>query len=346
MTKLEGMRERFLGFVTLLICLLMIAGFVFVFVFFEEYPVSETIRVKTGESIGQIAENLFRNKVINNPFSFKVGTRIFRVERKIKAGFYRFEGETTLYKVIMELTTGRDRLLRLTFPEGLTCHEMFALLAAQHLGKEENYQRLFNQPDGLVPPEFGQVPTLEGFLFPDTYLFREKASEREILQQMVRQFQKRFNAASRNSSVSQQLTSYERLILASLVEKETSREGERPLVASVFLNRLRIHMKLDCDPTIIYSLMRQGRWDGNIRKSDITMEDPYNTYVHGGLPPGPIANPGAAALYAVFHPEKSNYLYFVSRNDGTHVFASHYSQHLENVRRYQVQYWRKKRHQK
>jgi UPF0755 protein len=340
------MKVRFSAFATLLICLFIITAFVFVFVFFKEYTVSETIRIQRGESIGQIAENLFKNRVIDNPLSFKLGTRVFRVERKIKAGFYRFEGKTTLYKVIMELTTGKDRLLRLTFPEGLTCQEMFAILTAHHLGSEENYMQLFKHPAGLIPPEFGEAPTLEGFLFPDTYLFPERASEREVIQQMIQQFQIRFHSASENASISQQLSQYQRLILASLVEKETSREGERSLVASVFLNRLRIHMKLDCDPTIIYSLMRNGRWDGNIRKADISMEDPYNTYVHGGLPPGPIANPGAAALYAVFHPVRSTYLYFVSRNDGTHVFASHYSQHLENVRRYQIRYWRKKRYQK
>ncbi len=338
------MKVRFFSFMTLLLCLFMLGGFILVYSFFREYPVSETIRIKKGENIGQIAEKLFQNRVINNPLTFKIGTRLFKVERKIKAGFYRFEGKTTLYRVIMELTTGRDRLVRITFPEGLTCREMFSILVSRKLGSEKNYMRLFYHPGGLVPPEFGKISTLEGFLFPDTYLFPEQATEREIITQMVRQFRKRFRESMKNASVSQDLTLFQRLILASLVEKETSREGERPLVASVFLNRLKIHMKLDCDPTIIYSLMRAGRWDGNIRKSDMSMEDPYNTYVHGGLPPGPIANPGAAALFSVFHPARNNYLYFVSRNDSTHVFASHYSQHLENVKRYQIRYWRKKRH--
>ncbi|MCK5878541.1 MAG: endolytic transglycosylase MltG [Holophagae bacterium] len=340
------MKIRFLVVSIFLICLSILVGCTFFFVFFKEYPVSATIRVQKGESIARIADNLYQNKVINAPVSFRLGTRVFRVERKIKAGFYRFEGQMTLHKVIMELTTGKDRLVRLTFPEGLSCLEMFDLLTSHHLGTKENYLTLFNHPAELVSPEFGEVSTLEGFLFPETYFFPERASEREVVQQMIRQFQKRFQSASKNAAVSQTLSLYQRLVLASLVEKETSREGERPLVASVFLNRLRIHMKLDCDPTIIYSLMREGRWDGNIRKSDISMQNPYNTYVHGGLPPGPIANPGAAALFSVFHPAESDYLFFVSRNDGTHVFASHYSQHLENVRRFQVQYWRKKRQQR
>lgn len=340
------MKLRLFTVAMLLTCLSILVGFAFTFVFFKKQPVSATIRVQKGDSIARIAENLYQNKVINEPAFFRIGTRFFRVERKIKAGFYRFEGRMNLHKVIMELTTGKDRLVRITFPEGLTCREMFELLTSHHLGTRENYLELFNQPAELIPPEFGEVSTLEGFLFPDTYLFPEQASEREIILQMLQQFQKRFQSASKNAAVSQTLTLYQRLVLASLVEKETSREGERPLVASVFLNRLRIHMKLDCDPTIIYSLMREGRWDGNIRKSDISMQDPYNTYVHGGLPPGPIANPGAAALFSVFHPAKSDYLFFVSRNDGTHVFASHYSQHLENVRRFQVQYWRKKRQQR
>ncbi len=340
------MKVRFLTLITLLLCLSMIAGAIFVHIFFEKYPVSATIRVNKGESVRQVSEKLYGNKVVNSREYFKTGTRLFGVEREIKAGFYRFEGEMTLYQVIMELTTGRDRLIRITFPEGLTCREMFQILVSKGLGSEKNYLQIFNDPADLLPPEFKGAMTLEGFLFPDTYLFPERATEEEIVREMIRQFMIHFQKASANPAVFQALTSFERLTLASLIEKETSREGERPLVASVFLNRLRIHMKLDCDPTIIYSLIRQGRWDGNIRKPDITIDDPYNTYVYGGLPPGPIANPGEASLFAVFHPARTDYLYFVSRNDGTHVFASHYSEHLENVRHYQVRYWHRKRHKK
>ncbi|NOZ12825.1 MAG: endolytic transglycosylase MltG [Acidobacteria bacterium] len=338
------MKIRFFACITLLITLVMILGTLFIYIFFKEYPVSATIPVKKGESIGRISEILYENQVIKSKDFFKLGTRIFHVEKRIKAGFYRFDGKMTLYQIIMELTTGRDRLVRVTFPEGLTCHEMFRILVSKGLGEEKKYLRLFSNPDGLVPPGFSGAVTLEGFLFPDTYFFSQHATEREILYQMIQQFIGHFHKASAGVSASGNLTPFERLILASLIEKETGREGERPLVASVFLNRLKIHMKLDCDPTIIYSLMREGRWDGNIRKADISMEDPYNTYVHRGLPPGPIANPGEASLYAVFHPARTDYLYFVSRNDGTHVFASHYSEHLKNVRRYQIQYWRRKKH--
>ncbi len=304
---------------------------------------SATIRVKRGESIRQVTGNLYRNQVIDHPFLFRLGTRIFRVERKIKAGYYRFEGKMTLHDVLMELTTGKDRLIRVTFPEGLTAMEIFAILETHHLGQKKKYLNLFHHPGPLIPPGFGHPASLEGFLFPDTYFFREQASESEILRQMIRQFRLNFQKASENPLVFQQLTPFQRLTLASLVEKETSREEERPLVASVFLNRLRIHMKLDCDPTIIYAMMLEGRWNGNIRKSDISMQNPYNTYVRNGLPPGPIANPGAAALFAVFHPAKTDYLYFVSRNDGTHVFATRYSEHLKNVRTYQIRYWRRRR---
>ncbi len=340
------MKTRFLAFITLIIFIFMITGMFFIFIFYKKHPVSATVLVEKGETIGQISEVLYENQLIRSKYFFKVGTRIFHVEKRIKAGFYRFQGEMTLYQIIMELTTGKDRLVHVTFPEGLTCREMFRILVLKGLGKEKQYLQLFNNPKQFLPAEFKEAETLEGFLFPDTYFFPQQANEPEILREMIRQFMEHFHKASANSIALQPLSSFERLILASLIEKETSREGERPLVASVFLNRLKIHMKLDCDPTIIYSMMREGKWDGNIRKSDISMENPYNTYVHRGLPPGPISNPGEASLYAAFHPARSDYLYFVSKNDGTHVFASHYSEHLKNVRRYQIRYWRRKKQKK
>jgi peptidoglycan lytic transglycosylase G len=144
-------------------------------------------------------------------------------------------------------------------------------------------------------------------------------------------------AASRNLTVRQLVT------LASIVEKETSKPEERPLVASVYTNRLRIGMALQCDPTVIYALERAGTYDGNLHREDLSLDSPYNTYRYPGLPPGPIASPGKASLEAAVHPADAGYLYFVSRNDGTHAFARSLDEHNRNVQRFQIQYFREMR---
>jgi UPF0755 protein len=152
---------------------------------------------------------------------------------------------------------------------------------------------------------------------------------------MVSGFLKAFDSTLRHDSSAQNMTAHDVVTLASIIEKETASPGERPLVSAVYRNRLKIGMALQCDPTVIYGLMLLKQWDGNIRKKDLDLDSPYNTYRHAGLPPGPIASPGRASLQAALHPSPVDYLYFVSRNDGTHVFASTLAEHNKNVAQYQ-----------
>ncbi|MDW3229705.1 MAG: endolytic transglycosylase MltG, partial [Acidobacteriota bacterium] len=181
-----------------------------------------------------------------------------------------------------------------------------------------------------------QADNLEGYLFPETYHFSRGIEAEEMVRAMVTQFRKVFGKEQQERAQKLNLTVREVLTMASLIEKETSMIEEKPLVSAVFHNRLRLGMKLDCDPTIIYALKLENRFDGNIRLKDKNLKSPYNTYLYPGLPPGPICNPGYEALEAALYPASVDYLYFVSRNDGSHVFNRSYSEHLKAVSKYQL----------
>ena len=312
--------------------------------FFAPKRISCVIEIKKGESVKEIAKQVEEK----TPFSSKLflfTVRIFRLDRKLKAGYYSFSNYYNIVSFAKRLTKGEARLIKLTFPEGLNCFEIFDKLENANLGKKEVYLQYFYMPQDFLPEEFKNAKTLEGFLFPDTYLFRANSSEKEIIEQMVSRFKKMFAKAKKVNCLKEReidLNDYDILKLASLVEKETSVISEMPLIASVFYNRLKKGMRLECDPTIIYALTLEGRYDGNIRRKDIRMKHPFNTYYIKGLPPTPIANPGYNAIKAAFCPAVSEYLFFVSNNKGKHLFSKTYKQHLKYVKEYQVNYWRKK----
>ena len=185
---------------------------------------------------------------------------------------------------------------------------------------------------------------LEGYLFPETYAVTRRTDAAKLVRLMVARFQHVFTAALREAATALHVSTRQVVTLASIVEKETARADERSIVAAVYANRLRIGMPLQCDPTVIYALQRAGTYDGNLRHDDLAFDSLYNTYRHAGLPPGPIASPGRASLEAVVHPADADYLYFVSRNDGSHAFARTLEEHNRNVQKYQVQYFRDRRY--
>jgi UPF0755 protein len=184
---------------------------------------------------------------------------------------------------------------------------------------------------------------LEGYLFPETYALARKTDAPKLVKLMTAAFHRAFTPELRQAAAARNLTPRQAVTLASIVEKETAKPDERPLVAAVYTTRLRIGMPLQCDPTVIYGLAKAGRYHGNIHKDDLAFDSPYNTYKYGGLPPGPIASPGKASLEAAVHPADADYLYFVSRNDGSHEFARTLDEHNRNVQKYQVQYFRDRR---
>src|SRR5207248_7335261 len=180
------------------------------------------------------------------------------------------------------------------------------------------------------------------YLFPDTYPLSRHTDAPKLVTLMVNRFERAYTPALRAAADAQGLSVHQAVTLASMIEKETARPEERPLVAAVYENRLRIGMGLQCDPTVIYALAREGKYTGNLRKDDLWFDSPYNTYRYPGLPPGPIASPGRASLEAAVHPAQVDFLYFVSRNDGTHAFARTLEEHNRNVQKFQVEYFRQK----
>ncbi len=263
-----------------------------------------------------------------------------RDARPFRAGEYSFSGPLRPDDVLERVYRGEVKLHRLTVPEGLRLDEIAEVVGATGLADEAEFRRLARDPE--VARALGlPFPTLEGFLFPDTYAFPRGVSARAIADAMVARFKEEYAAADQLRRPGVVLTVGEAATLASIVEKETGRPDERPRIACVFHNRLRLGMRLQTDPSVMYAtLLRTGRWSKNISRADLLAPHPYNTYTTAGLPPGPIANPGAAALRAALAPAECKDLFFVSRNDGSHVFCPDLACHNAAVKKFQVDFFR------
>jgi UPF0755 protein len=230
----------------------------------------------------------------------------------------------------------------ITFPEGLTIRQMAALYESKGFGDAKSFVAAASHGE-LVHALDPDAKDLEGYLFPDTYSLPRRTTAEQLVLRMVASFTRAFTPDIVGAAAARGLSARQLVTLASIVEKETGNPEERPLVAAVYANRLKIGMGLQCDPTVIYALERAGRYNGNLRREDLQFDSPYNTYRYAGLPPGPIASPGRASLQAAASPAGVSYLYFVSKNDGSHAFASTLDEHNRNVHQYQVKYFRDQR---
>jgi UPF0755 protein len=310
---------------------------------FQGYPAGEQfVEVPSGLGVTAIGRRLVAAGVVPDLLTYRLAVRMRRGERSLKAGEYRFDRPLSPLAVVDRLVRGDVYLRAITFPEGLTIRDMaerFELGGFGPAGAFHEAARDASLVRGLDP----HAPDLEGYLFPDTYRLPRQASAADLVREMVRRFEEVFGEAHRAAAAARGLSVREVVTLASLVEKETALAEERPIVAGVYANRLRIGMGLQCDPTVIYALQRAGRWNGNLTRADLAYESPYNTYRYAGLPPGPIAAPGKGALDAALAPAGVPYLYFVSRNDGSHVFSTTLREHNAAVRQYQILYFREKR---
>lgn len=266
--------------------------------------------------------------------------RLWLVQRRgdppLHAGEYRFEEAASGRAVLERLIRGDVVLHRMVLIEGLTLEETAAGLAAAGFGDHGRFLAAMRSPAAITDWD-AEADDLEGYLFPDSYDFPRGTPEREIVAQLVATFRERWSreVAPLLAAAGTGRSLRETVILASIVEKEARLESERGLVAAVYHNRLERGIGLYADPTVIYGLKRLGRWDGNIRKADLLLETPWNTYRVRGLPPTPIASPGLASLRAAAAPADAPYLYFVSRNDGSHVFSRTLAEHEREVDRWQ-----------
>jgi UPF0755 protein len=268
---------------------------------------------------------------------------IKRDKRPFRAGEYAFSGPLLPDEVLDRVLRGEVKLHRFTVPEGLRADEIAEIVGRSGLADAQQFLAAARDPSlarALGLP-FG---SLEGFLFPDTYAFARGVTARTIAEAMVARFKEEYAKADALRAPGVTLGMGETAVFASIVEKETGRPEERPRIACVFRNRLRLGMRLQTDPTVMYATMlRTGRWSKNISKSDLLAPHPYNTYTTAGLPPGPISNAGGAALRASLAPADCPDLYFVSRNDGSHVFCPDLRCHNAAVREWQVDYFRRSR---
>ncbi len=299
-------------------------------------PLAEIV-VPPGASTQAIASKLAAAGLVKRPWSFALLVRIRGDGARMKAGRYRFEGPYSLLDIEQKLVQGDVERREVTFPEGRNIFEMAEIASAAGLATD-NFLAAARDPSAVADLD-PEAKTLEGYLFPETYDLKDGSDERALTAGMLKYSRSVFEelglTSAGRSIGGTALTLRQIVTLASIVELETAAPEERPRIAGVFLNRLRKGMKLQTDPTVIYALKLEGRYKGNIRKVDLSNESPYNTYRFAGLPPGPIGSPGRSALVAVLQPEATDALYFVSRNDGTHVFSKTLRDHERAVDQFQ-----------
>jgi len=293
------------------------------------YPTE--IRVEQGDSLAVVARKLREQKLISNGFLFSAWARLSGAEKRIHQGLYRFETGAPPREILKRLVTGRGMFQTVTIPEGLTVKEIAALLDTMQIADKEKFLAEAANPS-LLSTLGLQEKGLEGYLFPSTYHFTPSTPEKDIIVTMADQFRKLSLPLLNHRDDGNPLTPHEILTLASIIEKETGLDAERPLVSAVFHNRLKRQMPLQSDPTVIYGLKN---FDGNLTRKHLNDPTPYNTYRIAALPPGPICNPSLSSIRAALQPAQVSYLYFVSKNDGTHLFSETIEEHNQAVRTYQ-----------
>jgi UPF0755 protein len=323
------------------------AAFVYLSIRFEKpykgYDGPEQfVEIPAGASISEISRRLVDAGVVSDRAALRYALWMTGEGRRLQAGEYRFDRPMRPIEVVQKLARGDVFVQPITFPEGLSIREMAALYDKAGLGTAAAFTRAAGRID-LVAHLDPQARDLEGYLFPDTYTLPRSATVERLIELMVERFEKAFDETLRAEAAARGLDARQVVTLASLVEKETAKAEERPLVAAVYANRLKTGMGLQCDPTVIYALQRAGRFTGNLRREDLLFDSPYNTYRYAGLPPGPIASPGRASIEAAVRPADVPYIYFVSRNDGSHAFAATLAEHNANVEKWQRQYFRELR---
>jgi UPF0755 protein len=309
---------------------------------YRGFPGAEQfVDIPPGAGAAEIRRRLVEAGIVADPSLFRVALAWTGQARALKAGEYRFDRPMSAIEVIEKIARGDVYAHPITFPEGLTIREMAAIYQSRGFGTAGEFIEAAGDASLILDLD-PAARDLEGYLFPETYALARGTPVTTLVGLMVARFRDTYTRISGGAGVRDR-SLREVVTLASLVEKETARAEERPLVAAVYWNRLARRMAMQADPTVVYALVQAGAYDGNIRKRDLSFDSPYNTYRYPGLPPGPIASPGRAALEAALAPADVPYLYFVSRNDGSHAFAETLARHNANVREYQVLYFRRQR---
>lgn len=313
-----------------LIVILLIAGGVFLAygLLLPAGPSQQKlVQLKPGSSGKHIAAALQSAGIIRNQYAF-LAWHYLHGRKPLKAGEYAFDHPATAREVYARIARGDIYFHTVVVPEGYNIFDIAGVIEEAGLGKREDFLKIEQNESALVKDIDPQAPSLEGYLFPDTYHFTRTQSMHDMAAAMVHRFRQEAKEIGLNQNFHAMVT------MASIVEKETGAAEERPEVASVFYNRMQKHMVLATDPSVIYAALLNGRYNGVIHQSDLHFDSPYNTYRISGLPPGPISNPGKASLLAAMHPAQTEYLFFVSDNQGHHRFAKTDAEHVANVQAY------------
>jgi len=294
--------------------------------------VDAIISIPAGQSFSQTTAALARAGIIHHPYKFKLVARLKGYDKRLQAGEYTLSATLSPIQILQKMVNGDVRLYRLTVPEGLNIYQIAELVEETGLASSSDFiaaatSTEFAHQQGL------NADTFEGYLFPETYFFPKNAPVKTIISTMVNRFRQIYQSDWQKRAEQLGFSDHQIVILASIIEKETGAPFERPLISSVFHNRLKRKMRLESDPTVIYGL---EDFDGNLKRKHLEAATPYNTYKRSGLPAGPITNPGKESLEAALYPAETKFIYFVSKKDQTHQFSTNFEDHQRAVQKYQL----------
>ncbi len=293
--------------------------------------VHHVVEVPEGASFKEVAQLLAQKDLIVSPFWFRLLGKVRDAERKIQPGEYDLHTAMRPAEILNALVKGKVIHYGVLIPEGLTAQQIGKLLEEAGIAKEADIARLVADP--AFAKSLGlEAQTLEGYLFPDTYHLRRRTKPDDVLRAMVHRFKAAYTPELQAQATALGMAERQVVTLASIIERETGRDDERPLISAVFHNRLKKRLPLQSDPTVIYGIRN---FSGNLTRKDLGRRTPFNTYTNTGLPPSPIANPGVQSIQAAVNPARVKYLYFVSKNDGSHHFSVTLAEHNRAVERYQ-----------
>ncbi|MBI5417157.1 endolytic transglycosylase MltG [Candidatus Poribacteria bacterium] len=295
-----------------------------------KWDTNKIIMIHPKSSVKEISNILYSNNIIKSSFIFKIIAKISGQEHKLKAGEYEFQPSNDMIDVFKKIARGEFKKYAITIPEGFTIKDIADMLESKGIVDKNKFLSLISDAQILKKYKI-DADSLEGYLFPDTYSFYKGISEEKLIDIMLEHFFSVFDENFEARARQMNFTRHEVVILASIIEKEAKAENERNIIAAVFLNRIKKKMRLESCATVLYAL---GKHKSRLWEEDLKIDSPYNTYLYTGLPKGPISNPGKASIYAVLYPEKADYLFFVSRNDGTHEFAHTFQEHVRLKNKY------------
>ena len=327
--KRSNVLSLILAWLILLVPLFVLTGYYFIYI--DGYPTSSVVvEIPRKTSLDGIASILESKKLIRSTSLFHAAVLLTGSRDKLKAGEYEIPKGMSLGQIVDAFANGKVLLRKVTVPEGKNMYEISEIFEEKNITDRKEFIGLTTD-GGYARLLLGiAVESLEGYLYPDTYFFPKNTEADEVIKVMVNRFKKVYSEISKGNQ--KKLSDHEIVILASMIEKEAGNDSEKGQISAVFHNRLKAGMRLECDPTVIYGL--GADFNGNITKKDLEVVTPYNTYKIFGLPAGPIANSGKESISAALNPSGVDYLFFVSRGDGTHVFSSNYKDHINSVNKY------------